>query len=81
MTIQIDKQSTLRMSLAGETEDNYFSLDVALSRPGDVGDMVGTQRRLPFTTFLVQGEESPGPGDGIPSLIKLAVLSDRSCHL
>ena len=30
------------MSLAGETEDNYCSLDFTLSQPGDVGDVVGT---------------------------------------
>jgi len=46
-----------------------------------MGDVVGTQRRLPFTMFLVQCEESQGSGDGVPSLKMLTVPPDRSCHL
>ena len=50
----------------GDTGDNYRFLNFVMSRPGDVGDVVGTQRRLPFIMFLVQGENSQGSGDRTP---------------
>ncbi len=50
----------------------------APSRPGDMGDVVGTQRRLPFTMFLAQSEKSQGSGGRAPSLKKLTVPPDRS---
>ena len=49
----------------------------APSRPGDMGDVVGTPRRLPFIMFLVQSEKSQGAGDRVPSLSNVTVLSDR----
>jgi len=42
-----------------------------------MGDVLGTQRRLPFTMFLAQGEKSQGAGGRAPSLSNVTVLSDR----